>query len=164
MPFCIDVSGTRRCAGCRDFSDCNTAKPACDPVNLVCVECTDVDVGACIPSEKGGRCLSSLTCGCDGDADCGGGKRCDTTTHLCFLPPDMSLPVDMSVPDLAMADQSASVDMDPGHLAGGGGCSCDVGGAGSPGGTLVMLLVWVLARSRRRRCNGGSSARARTPG
>jgi uncharacterized repeat protein (TIGR01451 family)/MYXO-CTERM domain-containing protein len=60
----------------------------CSSTAHVCVECTPTNTTACQATGSGSQCLTSGTCGCQVDVDCGGlvsGRICDVTLHKCTV-------------------------------------------------------------------------------
>jgi uncharacterized repeat protein (TIGR01451 family) len=87
-PRCDLAAAPRACVQCLTGAHCPPPQ-VCEPVSKTCVECTPASVAACATAPAGTRCLATtLTCGCQADADCGGaasGRVCDPTISKCVV-------------------------------------------------------------------------------
>ncbi len=123
-------------APCAGPSDC-TPPLICATDLGACVQCTDTEKAACVPTGPGAQCFASNgQCGCTTDADCSTGRHCNTATQLC-------------ADGLGGSTSGATTgnnDAFPG-LEGGG---CRSGSGEGAAAALVVLALWFSRRQRRR--------------
>lgn len=117
IPCLGDLLGTSNAATkCAD-----SLRPSCNAGH--CVECAIGDHHLCDGNAAKPACLVDLgICGCTADGDCGSGKTCNTTTHLCI--------------GASVGGIDVGVDL-------GGGSSGGSGGGSTGGGTGVGVGVGI---------------------
>ncbi|MDH5674368.1 MAG: DUF3344 domain-containing protein [Myxococcales bacterium] len=88
LPICDTGAVPNRCVQCLLDQDCEVGT-ICDTAgDKTCVQCTAENSTACSSAGAGTACLDSGSCGCTGDADCGGnqsGRVCDSSVSRCTV-------------------------------------------------------------------------------